>query len=509
MDAAAGKTPQPLRGDQLYRPADLSKLAFSTTAELEPADSLVGQTRALEAIRFGTQVEKDGFNLFVIGSDGARLQEAVKAVLTQDAMARPTPSDWIYVNNFADPSRPIAIALPAGRARTLHDAMRELIDDLKSALPTVFQSEDYQQRRSAIEEAAQKKQNDAFAALHKKATEQEIVILRTPMGFALAPGKSGQVIPPEEFNVWPEEKRDAIGAIIKVLEKELEHIVHQIPQWEKQRRDEVRQLNRDSAKYAVDQLIEVTKAAFNDILRVTEHIDAARNDLVENVEALITRSEEEESHTGGLRPGSPFDRYEVNILVSQTGREPGAPIVEELHPTLGNLTGRIEHLSLQGFLITNFRLIKAGALHRANGGYLLLDARSVIAEPFSWPALKRTLRRGEVTIEDVTRLVGLTSTISLEPDPIPLKVKVILFGDRLLYFFAGRSRSRAERAFQSACRFRKRHFTECRKRGGLRTAHRSPCPARDAEGSGSRGRGSHARTRRAYGGSCQQALTAR
>ena len=437
MDTAmttAGPIPQPLRADQLYRPTDISRFAFTTTSELQPIDGLVGQARALEAIRFGTHVANPGFNLFVIGPNGARMQDAVKALLADEARGKPSPSDWVYVNNFAAADRPVAIELPAGRARKFHDAMHKLIDDLTSALPAVFQSEDYQTRRGAIDESFQKKQGEAFSALRDKAAAKDIVILRTPLGFALAPAKNGQVVPPDEFNTWPEAKRHEVQSIIETLEKDLEHIVHQIPQWEKQRRDEMRQLNRDTAKYAVDQLIEETKAIFKDIPRVIQHIEAVRADLVENVGIFIVKSEDDESETSGYRPGSSFDRYEVNALVTQDGNEPGAPLVEELHPTLGNLIGRIEYVSVRGALVTNFRLIKAGALHRANGGYVLLDARSVLLEPFSWTALKRTLRRGEIAIEDIARFLGLTSTVSLEPDPIPLKVKIILFGDRLLYF---------------------------------------------------------------------------
>ena len=437
MDTAmttAGPIPQPLRADQLYRPTDISRFAFTTTSELQPIDGLVGQARALEAIRFGTHVANPGFNLFVIGPNGARMQDAVKALLADEARGKPSPSDWVYVNNFAAADRPVAIELPAGRARKFHDAMHKLIDDLTSALPAVFQSEDYQTRRGAIDESFQKKQGEAFSALRDKAAAKDIVILRTPLGFALAPAKNGQVVPPDEFNTWPEAKRHEVQSIIETLEKDLEHIVHQIPQWEKQRRDEMRQLNRDTAKYAVDQLIEETKAIFKDIPRVIQHIEAVRADLVENVGIFIVKSEDDESETSGYRPGSSFDRYEVNALVTQDGDEPGAPLVEELHPTLGNLIGRIEYVSVRGALVTNFRLIKAGALHRANGGYVLLDARSVLLEPFSWTALKRTLRRGEIAIEDIARFLGLTSTVSLEPDPIPLKVKIILFGDRLLYF---------------------------------------------------------------------------
>ena len=437
MDAAVtiGETAvRPLAADQLYRPTDLSTLEFSTTAELQPIDGLVGQARALEAIRFGTQVGKAGFNLFVIGPNGARMQDAVKAVLAEEARGKPSPSDWVYVNNFVDADRPVAIELPAGRARTFHDAMHKLIDDLKSALPAVFQSEDYQTRRGAIDESFQKKQGEAFSALRDKAAEKDIVLLRTPLGFALAPAKNGEVVPTDEFSTWPEAKRGEVRTIIEALEKDLEHIVHQIPQWEKQRRDEARQLNRDTAKYAVDQLIEDAKATFNDIQRVVQHIETVRADLVENVGIFVIKSDDDENETGEFRPGSPFDRYEVNVLVTQDGIQPGAPIVEELHPALGNLIGRIEYIPLRGALLTNFRLIKAGALHRANGGYLLLDARSVLLEPFSWAALKRTLRRGEIAIEDIGRFLGFASTVSLEPDPIPLKLKVILFGERLLYF---------------------------------------------------------------------------
>jgi lon-related putative ATP-dependent protease len=434
VDAGITKTVvRPLTAKQLYRPTDLSGLTFSTTAELQPIDGLVGQARAVEAIRFGTRVAKTGFNLFVIGPNGARMQDAVKTMLAAEAAGKPGPSDWVYVNNFADPAKPIAIELPAGRARNFHDAMNKLIDDLKSALPAVFQGEDYQRRQAAIDESFQKRQGEAFSALHDKAAEKDIAILRTPLGFALAPTKNGEVVSPDEFSKWPEAKRREVQAAIKELEKELEHIVRQIPRWETERRDEARQLGRDTAKYAVDQLIEDTKDAFKDISRVVQHIETIRADLIENFGMFVIKHEDDGNEVRDIRTGGPLDRYEVNVLVTQD-IDRSVPMIEELHPALGNLIGRIEYVALHGALLTNFRLIKAGAIHRANGGYLLLDARSVLLEPFSWAALKRTLRRGEIAIEDIGRFLGLTSTVSLEPDPIPLKLKVILFGDRMLYF---------------------------------------------------------------------------
>jgi lon-related putative ATP-dependent protease len=425
---------RPLSAGQLYRPADLSALSFTTTADLQPANGLAGQTRAADAIRFGSHVERSGFNLFVIGPNGARMQQAVKEALAEDAKQKPTPPDWVYVNNFAASDRPIALQLPAGRARTFHDQMHKLIDDLKTALAAVFQSEDYQQRRGAIDEAFQKKQNDAFSELRTRAAEKGVLILRTPLGFALAPARDGQVIPPDEVNAWPAEKRKAIQSDIETFENDLERIIHQIPQWEEERRDELRRLNREVAAYAVDRLIHGTKAAFSDLDPIIAHIDKVRADLVENIEAFINGNLGNEEAADPFISGDPFDRYKVNVLVTQNEQQPGAPVIEELHPTLGNLLGRIEHLPLHGALVTNFRLIKAGAIHRANGGYLLLDARSILTEPFSWAALKRTLRRSHILIEDVAQLIGLTSTVSLEPDPIPLDVRVVLFGDRFLYF---------------------------------------------------------------------------
>ncbi len=434
-DVAASTRPgAALAADRLYRSADLSRLAFATTADIDSIDEPVGQLRASEAIRFGSRIAKSGFNLFVIGPPEASIQASVKAMLAKQAQSEPSPSDWVYVNNFADPDRPIALELPAGRAPAFRNAMQGLIDDLKTALPAVFQSEDYQTRRTAIDETFQRKQGEAFAALRDKAASKDVGILRTPYGFALAPIRDGKVVQPEDFNSWPEEKRKEIQETIEGLEKELEHVVHQIPAWEKERRDKVRELNRQTAKFAVDQLIEETHKRFADLPRIIEHIQAVRVDLIENNAIFIAVSDASETELPATRLGNPFERYEVNVLVTQVDHGAGAPVVEELHPTLGNLTGRIEYQSQRGVLVTNFRLIKAGSVHRANGGYLLIDVRSLLSEPFSWTALKRSLRRGAITIEDVSRFLGLTSTLSLEPDSIPLDVKVVLFGDRLLYF---------------------------------------------------------------------------
>ncbi len=363
-----------------------------------------------------------------------RTQPAVEQVLRQIDGSRRLPSDWVYVNNFKDPRRPMAIELPTGRAGVFADVMRDLIDDLKTALPAVFESEDYQTRRGAIDQAFQTRQAEAFTAMRDKAAAKHIAILRTPMGFALAPMRDGQPVPPDEFRTWPDAARRETEATIETLEKDLEHVMRQVPQWETERRDALRKLNRETAGFAIGHLIDTAKQRFADIPKIAGHLEAIRADLIENVAMFIVKGESDEGPHAEEQMGGPFDRYSVNVLVSHGADEPELPIVEELHPTLGNLLGSIEYVSQHGVLATNFRLIKAGAIHRANGGFLLLDARSLLTEPFSWMALKRTLRQREIKIEDLGRFIGFTSTVSLEPDPIPLDIKVVLFGDRVLYY---------------------------------------------------------------------------
>ena len=429
-----GALPAALNSGQLYRRTNLSSLSFATTADLQPLDGVVGQQRALEALRFGTRIQNPGFNLFVVGSAGNRMQQAVQSLLETMEWDRPTPSDWVYVNNFEEARKPIGLQLPPGRATGLRDAMREVVDDLKTALPALFESEDFQTRRNAIDQAFQSKQSEAFSALGQRAASKDLALLRTPMGFVIAPVRDGKIVPPEDFNKWSEADRKVAQESIDELQKELEHIVLHIPQWEKERRDQLRKLNRDTAMLAVGQTVEEAKSKFADIPSVLRYLEAVRADLVENIVLFIVKPEGEGLEAVDTHLGSPSDRYAVNVLVGRNDTARPIPIVQELHPTLANLIGSIEYVSQNGVLITNFRLIKAGAVHRANGGFLLLDVRHLLTEPFSWPALKRIIRQREIRIEDIGRFMGFTSTVSLEPDPIPLDLKVILFGDRLLYY---------------------------------------------------------------------------
>ena len=423
-----------LSPQQLYRRADASALNFKTTAELTPLDGLVGQERALGALQFGTRIRKSGFNLFVIGSAGTQMLEVVESMLRSTPSDRPAPGDWVYVNNFEEPRRPIAIQLPPGRSIALRDTMKHVIDDLKVALPALFESEDYQARRAAIDQTFQAKQGEAFSKLGEEAASANMALLRTPMGFMIAPVRDGKVVPPDEFNAWPEPDRKAAQETIERLQNELEQIVRHIPGWEREHRDEIQKLDQKTALAAIDQNMTEARQKFSDVPRVVEYLDTVRGDLIENTALFLSRPQGELGPAVNAALAETSDRYLVNVLVCHPPTSDSAPIVQEFHPTLANLVGSVEYISQNGFLVTNFRLIKAGAIHRANGGFLLLDARHLLSEAFSWQALKRTLRQREIRVEDVARFLGITSTVSLEPDPIPLDLKVIIFGDRLLYY---------------------------------------------------------------------------
>ncbi|MDE2466412.1 MAG: AAA family ATPase, partial [Alphaproteobacteria bacterium] len=412
--------------------AVLPTKGFASTSEIASPRELVGQSRAIDAIALGTRLHDGGFNLYVSGRIDNGLRDTVRSMLNEVAAARAAPPDIVYVFNFNEPHKPVALELPTGRASQFRDAMHDLISDLRVALPAAFEKEEYRTRRAAAEETVRKKQVEAFSTVEEKAAQRQLTVVRTPMGFGIAPVHEGQIVPPEKFSTWPPDKREKVQADIRELEQELERVLRQAPAWDKELRDSVRDLNRETAKLAIGHSIDETRAHLGDLSNAIVHLERVRENLIENVEVFIGKAEGEgpdETSAGTL-----FERYEVNILVTQDAKSPRAPVVEEAHPTLVNLMGRTEYAARQGILYTDFRLIKAGALHRANGGYLILDVRSLLSEPFSWPALKRALRRQKITIEDVAHVMGLAGTISLEPDPVPLDLKVILIGERIFYY---------------------------------------------------------------------------
>ncbi len=421
----------------LRRTVEAASLGFDTTADLEPIEGLIGQDRALQAIEFGASIRQRDFNLFVLGPPESGKSTAVRGFLEKKCAGEPSPPDWIYVNNFQDPDRPRAYALPKGRADRLAKAMIETIEELKTGLPAVFEGDEYQARRRAIDEEFRSGHEHQFEVIAERAKAQNIALLRTPNGFAMAPMAEGKVIEREVFETLVEATRKEFEQKIEALQKELELILEEMPRSQKERRKRLQTLNEEVAELVVRQAISDVQAEFEDLSEIKAFVAEAKHDLIRNVGIFLAEGEEANgmvSQPVDTVRDARFRRYLVNIVVSNEHQPDGAPIIEELNPVYGNLIGRVEHIARMGALLTDFLLIKPGALHRANGGYLLIDARKLLTAPFAWEALKRALKSNEIKIEPPAEAMGMISTQTLEPDPIPLDVKVVLFGDRQLYY---------------------------------------------------------------------------
>lgn len=430
------RTGEPLPVSLLRRPAVFDSLQFSTTDEVPPLTGLIGQERAVEAVEFGIAIRQPGFNVFAFGPNGSGKRSLVQQLLEQRAATEPTPPDWCYVNNFEDPRRPRRLEMPAGRATPMRDAMKRLISELRAALPAAFERDDYRQRREVIDQEFKHRQEEAFGALEREAEAKNVGLLRTPMGLALAPVQNGEVVPPEIFKRMTAEDRQRITNDIAILQSRLEGIIRQIPTWDREHRDEVRKLNRDITSGVVNDLFAEIRRNFADLPAVSDHIDSVQRDILEHSDDFIA-SERAEGRMG-VPPevaddGASFRRYQVNVVVDNA-QVKGAPIVWEDQPTHQNLIGRLEHMARFGALVTDFNLIVPGALHKANGGYLVLDARRLLMANFGWETLKQALRSGEVRIVSLEQMLSLASTVSLEPEPIRLQVKVVLIGAPLLYY---------------------------------------------------------------------------
>ncbi|MFC4271210.1 AAA family ATPase [Sneathiella chungangensis] len=429
-----------LSASELCRKYDLAALGFKDTSELEDLWEPLGQDRAVEAIRFGIGVRHQGFNLFAFGPAGAGKTETILRYLEPEAAAKPVPDDWCYVNNFAEPDHPKILRLPAGRAKELARQMESLAEEVRVVIAAAYESEDYRTRLDVIVEQFKLKQEEAFEELQKKAGEKNIALVRTPMGLALAPARGGKVIDPAVFSKMPGEEQEQIKKDISELEGDLQTAVRMLPELEREQRREIIKLNREVTSFAVDHLIDENREKWKDCTAVVEFLDEVR-DYVINHSDVFRLSKDEAVETApaqvaaniAIQQDRVIGNCQVNVLVSHDAKG-GAPIVYEDNPTVENLLGRIEHRSEFGSLVTDFRLIKAGALHRANGGYLILDARRLLFQPYAWETLKRELRSREIRIESLTQMMSLGSMVSLQPETIPLDIKVILIGDPVLYY---------------------------------------------------------------------------
>ncbi|MEZ0173718.1 MAG: AAA family ATPase [Candidatus Reddybacter sp.] len=429
----SNNTVAPLKAEDFPRCCGAEQFDFKTTSELEPLSEIIGQDRALEAIRFGVGMQNEGYNLFVLGPPGTGKFTAINHYLQGIASKGAVPSDWCYVNNFDDATKPTLLELPPGRGSVLRNDMRRLVEDLQDAIPTAFDSDEYKARAQQIQAELQKHQETAFRALHELAHEKSIKVYQAPGEFSFIPIIDDEELTPEVFEKLDKDEQDRIEKDIAGLRAELRNIVtKQIPAWRKEAGERFRKLNNEVTMEAVGLYMEALSAKYADLPQILDYLSDVQADIIDNAVAFRPDSGQQQQMMMFNAQDS-LSRYEVNLMLDQARAE-GVPVVFEEHPSYGNLLGRIENKAFMGVLTTDFTLVKPGALHKANGGYLILEARKLLMQPYAWEGLKQALYSRELRIESLEQVLSIGSTVSLEPEPIPLDLKVVLLGDRMLYY---------------------------------------------------------------------------
>ena len=419
---------------RLLNPPELALRCDAASLELEtipgaacelPLAEIVGQDRARAAIEFAVAIRHPGYHLFVMGPPGAGkrslARRAIGAHVAHDGIDR---HDWVYVNNFERPHQPIALQLAAGQGAKLRADMRALVDELRTTIPAAFDSEEYAAELERLNTDFKERAEGGLIEVGDEAQRRGLVMIRTPVGFTFAPQKGAEVMSPQDFEVLPQEERTRLQQAMSELQEQLVRVLRASMRLRKEHADRLRTLNRATTKLAVDHVVDETKARYAEMTAVCAHLEAVRAAVIENAEAFRAH----EDGDGAAQHGE-LARYEVNLVVDAGGTDDAAVVEADL-PTVQSLVGRIDHIAHFGMLVTDFRHIKAGLLHRANGGYLLVDAIKLLTQPFAWSALKRALLRSEIRIESLAEMFSMVSTIQLEPQPIPLNVKVVLVGER-------------------------------------------------------------------------------
>jgi len=428
-------SPHALAPAKLHTPCKPDDLPFLTTDDLADLGEEFAHGRAVEALRFGLDIRRPGFNLFVLGNPGSGRHTVVRRLIENEFGADGDLSDWCYVNNFADATRPALLRLPAGRGRRLRDDMQRFVGELGPAIGAAFESEEHRQRVGALQKEFKEQEEDALRALGKEAVSLGIVLVRTSDGFTFLPMKdANETLSQEEFDALPTERQAELNKHLETFQERLLQLTSQFPRLRRETQNKLRAASRAALQSAVGHLIEDLRPAYADLPAVTAFFDAVEADVVATGDDLRESQKSEGEMETLLFTGSiSVQRYLVNLAVDNAERS-SRPLVFEDHPTFQNLIGRVEHVAHMGMLVSNFTLIRAGALHRANGGFLVVDAARLLSQPFAWDGLKRLLKAGEIRIETLGEMYGLASTQQLLPEPVPLDVKIVLVGDPEIYY---------------------------------------------------------------------------
>ncbi len=417
-----------LAPDALTRPFTPEQFVFASTDELEPFRGVLGQERAVEALQFGVAMPRPGYNVFVMGEPGTGRFSYVRRYLQAEAKRLATPSDWIYVNNFDEPREPRVLQLPPGTATAFVEDIRQLIDNLLATFPAVFEHPAYQQKKSLIDRAFNKRYDQALDVIERLSLEKNVALYRDSSNIAFTPMLDGKALDEAEFAQLPETERERFHEDIAALEERLNEELASLPQWKRESSNQLRQLNEETITLALQPLLAPLSQAYAENAGVCAYLQAVQVNLLKTVVAQLVEVEKDAQARQLLE-----EMYSPSLVVGHPAQG-GAPVVFEPHPTYDNLFGRIEYSTDQGALYTSYRQLRPGALHRANGGFLILEAEKLLGEPFVWDALKRALHSRQLKMESPLVELGRLATVTLSPQVIPLQIKVVIIGSRQLYY---------------------------------------------------------------------------
>lgn len=421
--------------DKLRWNCDPDLLGFETTAELPDFNDAIGQKRALRSIEFGLGVDGSGFNLYISGETGTGRTSTIASILSKRATGEPQPHDWVYVNNFKDSDSAISLDLPAGKGSELAADMKELIEAFRKDIPKALESSEYESRRAELLENYQSASNELFQGLEKTAEKIGFSLQRTVSGLVIVPQKAGRNYTQEEYDALNEKKRQKLEKQGKELTEQLNEVLRQVREQEKTTKDALSQADRDLGMSCLGYRLNPMKEKYGELEKVLVYLDSVQEDILNTLDDFKPQPTQPQIPGIKLPRQEPtFDRYQVNVLVDNKNTD-GAPVVFESNPTYNNLFGRIEHvMQYGGVAVTDFSMIRAGALHRANGGYLVIDAREVLINPFVWDSLKRCIRNNEIRIEDVLEQYRFMTLVSLKPEPVQMRAKIVLIGTPWIYY---------------------------------------------------------------------------
>ncbi|MFZ5997258.1 MAG: Lon protease family protein [Nitrospirota bacterium] len=425
-----------LKAEELYRCCEPAVFKFNTTEDVGEFTGTIGQERALRAMDFGLSLDSKGYNIFALGDVGTGKMRTIKQLLSEKAAGEKVPPDWCYVYNFKDPDAPLAISLEPGKGIVFQNDMNELIKTLQSEIPRAFESKEYEKQRGKIIEDFQQKQKELFSSLEEEAQAKGFAIRKAVSGLLIVPiKKSGEPLTEEEFAALDDRTKKRVEEIGKMLQEKLDDVMRAVREAEKLVKEMLTRLEREIALGAVGHFIEDMREKYQHHEKIVEYLKAVQEDILSHLDDFKTTEEQAPPLPFMRMPKQEvsFARYTINVIVNNSECK-GAPVVIESNPTYLNLFGKSEYKVQYGMATTDFTMIKAGSLHKANGGYIVINSLDLLKNIFSYDALKRSIKNREIKIEDVWEQYRLVSTTALKPEPIPLDVKVILHGNPYIYY---------------------------------------------------------------------------